>query len=180
MNVLAITRSNTTTRIQHWLPACFLLLCALSFTSHATSVHQQPSSEVRWQSQVRSLIARQVTYPSLSRIEGTSGRTVVQLRLNRDGSINSLELVESAGSRDLDNAVISAIRRVRQFPPFPAEMADQVTAIFEIPFQFTIDPPSPTRPLTPPTSRPKVTSTSPAADEFAKFLQSLSKKERPQ
>lgn len=163
---------NASTRIKQWLYACFLSLCMLPLAAHA-SAPQAPAAEQRWQHQVRSLISRNVSYPSNARVEGASGKVVVHLTVKRDGSIESLELIESAGSRDLDSAVLNAIRRVRQFPPFPEEMAGQDSVAFAIPIDFRIDAPSP-NPYTPPTARPKV-KPSPAADEFAEFLKSLSK-----
>ncbi|NHC60946.1 energy transducer TonB [Paenalcaligenes suwonensis] len=125
---------------------------------------------------MRSLISRNVVYPPNARIEGASGKVVVHLTLKRDGSVESLEIVESAGSRDLDSAVLNAIRRVRHFPPFPEEMADKDSVAFAIPVDFHLDTPTP-HPYNPPTVRPKV-KPSPAADEFSEFLKSLSKKER--
>ena len=170
---------NASTRIRHWLYACFLSLCTLSPATHATAP-QESAAEQRWQHQVRALISRNVVYPSNARIEGASGKVVVHLTLKRDGSVESLEVIESAGSRDLDSAVLNAIRRVRHFPPFPEEMAGQDTVAFAIPVDFHLNAPTP-NPYTPPapgTVRPKVKSSPPAADEFAEFLKSLSKKER--
>lgn len=170
---------NTSTRIRHWLYACFLSLCTLSPATYATAP-QESAAEQRWQHQVRALISRNVVYPSNARIEGASGKVVVHLTLKRDGSVESLEIIESAGSRDLDSAVLNAIRRVRHFPPFPEEMAGQDTVAFAIPVDFHLNAPTP-NPYTPPapgTVRPKVKSSPPAADEFAEFLKSLSKKER--
>lgn len=170
---------NASTRIRHWLYACFLSLCTLSPAAHATAP-QESAAEQRWQHQVRALISRNVVYPSNARTEGASGKVVVHLTLKRDGSIESLEIAESAGSRDLDSAVLNAIRRVRHFPPFPEEMADKDSVAFAIPVDFHLDTPTPNpyNPPAPGTVRPKVKSSSPAADEFSEFLKSLSKKER--
>lgn len=166
---------NVSTLLRRWLPASFLVLCALSLTAHATT-RQAPTSQQAWEHRVHSLIANSVSYPSQSRHQGASGRVLVHLTLMRDGSIQSLELAESAGSRDLDNAVLSAIRRIRHFPPFPADMAGQDSQALAIPFQFTITGSSatpPKRPAPPSPTRPKISS-SPIADEFAEFLKSLS------
>lgn len=46
-------------------------------------------------------------YPALSRRLGEQGRTVVELRVNRDGQVLSTRVIESSGSSRLDQAALA-------------------------------------------------------------------------
>jgi TonB family protein len=59
-----------------------------------------------------------------------AGRTVIRFTVERDGRISALQVRQSSGYFALDQSAQRALVLTRQFPPLPAEYADD---------QFTID-----------------------------------------
>ncbi|MHB1950051.1 MAG: TonB family protein [Acidiferrobacteraceae bacterium] len=59
-------------------------------------------------------------YPALVRADGLSGRVLVDVAINADGSVRKIRILHSSGSPLLDQAVIRIVRRAAPFAPLPA------------------------------------------------------------
>jgi len=83
----------------------------------------------RWSSIV-SAIERTKNYPRLARERGIEGVVRLRFRINSDGAIEKIEIVESSGSEILDKASIRAVYRAA---PMPA-----VSGWIEIPIKYLL------------------------------------------
>ncbi|WP_041286211.1 TonB family protein [Desulfomonile tiedjei] len=55
------------------------------------------------------------------------GRMRITYSVDRDGSLQSVEMIQSSGNKKLDRSLIAAIRSAAPFPPFPDDLrADNV------------------------------------------------------
>jgi TonB family protein len=63
-----------------------------------------------------SAIERTKSYPRLARERGTEGMVRLRFRLNPEGSVEKLEIMESSGSAILDNASIRAVYLAAPMP----------------------------------------------------------------
>lgn len=64
-------------------------------------------------------------YPAEARRLGLRGDVLTQVRLNRDGSLADVRILQSSGERLLDQAVLQTTREARWYLPFPSELAGQ-------------------------------------------------------
>lgn len=60
---------------------------------------------------------------------GRSGTVLLTLTLHRDGSVNNVRLVQSAGHPALDRAVYEALQRSLPFAPIPPEIREDVVSL---------------------------------------------------
>lgn len=66
--------------------------------------------------QIRDRIRSTQYYPLMARKRGWEGRTTVRFRINGDGGLDSLELVESSGINLLDQASVKAVEKGAPYP----------------------------------------------------------------
>lgn len=64
-------------------------------------------------------------YPAEARRLGLQGEVLTRVRLNSDGSLADVRILNSSGQRLLEQAVLQTTREARWFLPFPAELAQQ-------------------------------------------------------
>lgn len=64
-------------------------------------------------------------YPAEARRLGLRGEVLTRVRLNSDGSLADVRILDSSGQRLLEQAVLQTTREARWFLPFPAELAQQ-------------------------------------------------------
>ncbi len=76
-------------------------------------------------------------YPRRARLDSTQGTVVLRLRIDRDGRIQSSQVVESSGSRVLDRHAARIARRAAPFGRVPVHFEDDDLA-FELPVEFTL------------------------------------------
>jgi TonB family protein len=69
----------------------------------------------QWSSIV-SAIERTKNYPRLARERGIEGVVRLRFRINPEGAIEKIEIVESSGSEILDNASVRAVYRAAPLP----------------------------------------------------------------
>lgn len=62
-------------------------------------------------------------YPAEARRLGLRGEVLTQVRLNSDGSLDSVRILRGSGQRLLDEAVLKTTREARWYLPFPQELA---------------------------------------------------------
>jgi protein TonB len=69
------------------------------------------------------------TYPEEAARRGESGRGELRFVLRKDGSVRTVEIVNSSGVRILDRYIENAIRMAQPFPPIPMSITDDVLPI---------------------------------------------------
>lgn len=80
--------------------------------------------------QIKNKIARNKYYPNSAKRRGIEGRVGLQLSVSQNGTIQSLHIINSSGSKTLDKA---AIKSVRKAVPF-VKMAKSITFKFFMKF----------------------------------------------
>lgn len=67
-----------------------------------------------------------INYPTEARQAGIYGTLRMLVSLKKDGTIKEVAILQSSGSRVLDDAAIRIVRMAAPFAPFPEDMADDV------------------------------------------------------
>ena len=106
-------------------------------------LEQQPSREqvsaetdTRYEESIvdlRSKILKRKIYPQAARRRNIEGVVLVFLELNKSGELVNLQVVESSGSKILDNAALSLIKKV-----LPHEHGLNRNLTVEIPVRYTL------------------------------------------
>ncbi|MCL6268452.1 energy transducer TonB [Sansalvadorimonas sp. 2012CJ34-2] len=65
-----------------------------------------------------------INYPAQARQQKIYGELRVAVQIRRDGSLKSIEIVDSSGSNVLDNAARNIVRMSAPFSPFPPELQE--------------------------------------------------------
>jgi TonB family protein len=79
---------------------------------------------------IESAIERTKSYPRIARARGIEGVVRLRFKLNPEGSIEKIEILESSGSKILDNASVRAVYRA---VPMPA-----VSGWVEMPMKYVL------------------------------------------
>ncbi|MBM4283954.1 MAG: energy transducer TonB [Deltaproteobacteria bacterium] len=85
--------------------------------------------------QVRRLLEQNKHYPPLARRQNMEGVVVVRFTIGRGGRLESSGIGKSSGHGILDQAAQETVRRVGQFPPFPADL-DRERLTIQVPLKF--------------------------------------------
>lgn len=89
---------------------------------------------------IQNLVATHVVYPLESLIAGEQGVCELRLRILRDGSLASVEIVQSSGFARLDEACLRACRDP-VFPPVPETVEEKFQEfLVEMPINFSSSP----------------------------------------
>lgn len=67
-----------------------------------------------------------INYPNEARRAGVYGTLRMLVSMQKDGTIKEVAILQSSGSRLLDDAAIRIVRMAAPFPPFPDEMRKNV------------------------------------------------------
>ena len=67
-----------------------------------------------------------LNYPEAARRQGLYGSLVLTVSINADGSLESVEVYRSSGSRILDAAAMKIVEMAAPYPPFSQEMRKKV------------------------------------------------------
>jgi len=81
---------------------------------------------------VRHRIDAHKVYPQIAVRNGWEGRVLVEMRLEGDGSLTAVRLLEGSGYAVLDDATIVAVRRASPFPP--------VARVLTVPVEYRLVP----------------------------------------
>lgn len=81
-----------------------------------------------WQSRLVARLARYKRYPPGARLNGETGVVYVRFQVDNAGHVLSVELAQSSGFAELDNEVVSLVRRASPLPAPPAGMPHTLTA----------------------------------------------------
>jgi protein TonB len=76
-------------------------------------------------------------YPRRARLEEVEGTVVLDLRIDREGRIDEMRVLESSGSSLLDRHALRIAQRAAPFGPVPATV-DERELRFELPLEFTL------------------------------------------
>ncbi|MHB1586222.1 MAG: energy transducer TonB [Acidiferrobacteraceae bacterium] len=71
-------------------------------------------------------------YPAVVRAEGLSGRLLLDVAINANGSVRKIRVLRSSGSPLLDQAAIRIVRRAAPFAPFPPAIRRRVDVLHVI------------------------------------------------
>lgn len=85
-------------------------------------------SPVQWQSRLMAHLERRKRYPSSARSRGEEGTVHVRFRIDDGGNVLSVTLAHSSGFPDLDNEVLSLVRRASPVPAPPSGVNKTITA----------------------------------------------------
>jgi protein TonB len=81
---------------------------------------------------VRHRIDSHKVYPQIAVRNGWEGRVLVEMRLEGDGSLTAVRLLEGSGYAVLDDATIVAVRRASPFPP--------IARVLTVPVEYRLVP----------------------------------------
>jgi periplasmic protein TonB len=71
-----------------------------------------------------------LNYPERARAQSLHGDVMIEVGLNRDGSIHSIDVINSSGSDVLDNAAQTIVRLSAPFPPIPHDEKEKVDILY--------------------------------------------------
>ena len=77
------------------------------------------------------------SYPDIARRLGNQGTAILRLTINRNGTIQKIQIGQHSGYQVLDESADKIIRRAAPFPPFPQSLNINSLTI-DIPFQFNL------------------------------------------
>ena len=69
------------------------------------------------------MIDREKRYPLEAQRRGRQGRVTLNVVINRNGELKSVEVLEPSAYSELDSAAVDTIRRMKSCPPLPAEFS---------------------------------------------------------
>lgn len=98
--------------------------------SGGTSVQKYMSGQFAY---IRSLIMREISYPSTAKNKGLSGVVVVTFRVLKDGRAEDVRVLRSSGYGLLDGNAVQSVLKAQPFPPPP------VSAELVIPISYKIN-----------------------------------------
>jgi TonB family protein len=100
------------------------------------NVEESAPAHKSYDSQVRSLVARNWILPPTARNNFRPGRFSAAMTIDPNGDILSIVVRESAGNTALDYAAMEALRGAAPFPPFPEEYAHLSQRTFHMNFDY--------------------------------------------
>lgn len=74
------------------------------------------AADAVWTGKVRKLIASKQTYPLPAEDRGEQGTATIKLNVAADGKLQSVELLQTSGSRTLDREAVTLPNKVGTFP----------------------------------------------------------------
>lgn len=70
-----------------------------------------------------------LNYPTSAKSQNLSGKLLLDVAINPDGSVHSIVLDRSSGHRELDNAAIETVKMAANFAPLPPEILKEVDVL---------------------------------------------------
>lgn len=101
------------------------------------SIAAVESAKSRYFSLIAQTIYKNKRYPRQAYSLNQEGKVVVRLKLNKDGEILDLEVLEKGPFKSLTNATLDTIKKIKRFPQIPNELGvGEIT--FRIPIEYKI------------------------------------------
>ena len=108
------------------------------FVSANTKEHDYAAYMHAWRKKVERI--GNLNYPAAARKKNLSGKLVLDVSLNKDGSINEITIRRSSGHQILDQSAIKIVKLSAPFAPFPKKIKQQTDILHIIrTWQFTTD-----------------------------------------
>ena len=89
------------------------------FISANTKEYEYAAYMAAWVARVERI--GNLNYPDEARRQQLHGQLVLTVALNRDGTVKSIDVIQSSGHKLLDDAAIRIVRLAAPFPPIPAD-----------------------------------------------------------
>lgn len=93
--------------------------------------------EERYSLELRQLMDKYKVYPVMARKMGIQGRVMVRFTLDRNGAVQSFEVVQPAGAEILNSAAKELVKKISGLKPFPQEL-NRAAWQFEIPVEYRL------------------------------------------
>ncbi len=93
------------------------------FISASTKEYKYASYMEAWRSKVERV--GNLNYPDVARKNNLSGNLILDVALNKDGSINQITVRSSSGHQVLDDAAIHIVELASPYSPFPDNIRDE-------------------------------------------------------
>ena len=98
--------------------------------------HAAGAAAVEWR--VQDWLARHRHYPRAARRSGAEGPVGVRFVLDRGGTLQGSEILESSGHAVLDRAALDLLQRAAPFPALPSDLAmDEIELVLPIEYDLT-------------------------------------------
>jgi protein TonB len=103
----------------------------------ATSSSVDPRAQASWESDVLARLDAAKRYPAAARFAHQEATIQVQFEVDRGGRVIACRLLRPSGVSDLDDEVLSLLKRVR-LPPPPLSLAEDDLKL-TVPIEFSIN-----------------------------------------
>lgn len=90
---------------------------------------------------IRQQLARYQAYPASARRRGLEGAATVRFVISRGGELMDAELLQSSGSRHLDQAAMKLVSDAAPYPPLPGVIGASRLEV-KIPIEYRLTPPA--------------------------------------
>ncbi len=70
-----------------------------------------------------------LNYPDVARREGLSGKLLLDVALNPDGTVRNISVLRPSGHAAIDEAAIRIVNLAAPFPPFPADIRHEADVL---------------------------------------------------
>jgi protein TonB len=71
-----------------------------------------------------------LNYPQQAREQHLHGDVILTVGLNRDGSLNNIDVTQSSGNSVIDKAAIAIVKLCAPFPPLPPDSKEKVDILY--------------------------------------------------
>ncbi|MGN7998910.1 energy transducer TonB [Sphingomonas sp. 22176] len=102
----------------------------------ATASHADPNLQMTWESFVVARLEGSKRYPASARFAHEEATILVRFTVDRTGRVTRSALVKRSGMDDLDDEVLSLLRRVH-LPPPPKDLSDSDLTL-TVPIEFSL------------------------------------------
>jgi periplasmic protein TonB len=90
----------------------------------------------KWEGQLFAHLQRSMRYPSDARSRSHTGRGTVSFNLDRQGYVSNVKIVDSSGSKLLDQATVETIARAQPWPLPPPDLGEKDIFDVTVPFGY--------------------------------------------
>lgn len=101
------------------------------------SVTPDPQALTAYGKHLAGAVAAHQRYPRLALMRQWQGTTLLQLQLDRHGSLTDVRIINSSGHEILDKQAIEMVRSALPFPPLPDNLSGRVLTV-DVPVVFRL------------------------------------------
>ncbi len=98
----------------------------------------QIAAQKSYYSELAATLAKHKRYPMASRRRGEEGIVKLFFVVDRDGNVLDFRITQSSGSKRLDEAVISMLKKAQPLPSFPDDMLQSQLEV-NVPIAFQLN-----------------------------------------